>query len=615
MSDLLSKMESDEFTKEVYARYKRAKDAQSEWRDVAKSDYNFVAGHQWDDKDIAKLESEGRPIITFNRCNTIVSAILGMEANQRQETTFIPREHSDTGISDATDAITDWAREYAGIATEEAQAFEDMLTCGLGWTYSCMDYDIDLDGKIIQERIDPVEMFYDPSAIKRNLSDARWVGRARRMSREEITERWPDAELKTENPEALDDVQFLTWNNPADRYKDDDNPSPNKAGYTIIHIQWYEASPIYRAQDPTTGKLIELTVDEYKEVKEMLTMGGAKVIKQQKRTFHQAFIGGGVLLERSLCPSDTRFTYNAITGKRDHVHGSFYGIVRLMKDPQKWANKFFSQVLDIINSNSKGGIIAEEGAFADQRKAEEDWAKSDSIIYVRAGAIAAGKIQNKPIAPYPQGIDRLMHFAIDSLYQVTGVNMEFLGLADREQANVLEENRKRSGYTILAPYFDSLRNYRKSSGILLLEMIQKYMPEERMKEVLAPEYHNYIQAIKTLDLKSINVVVTESPQSDNNKAITWMMLNQIIPVLLKMNIPIPPEVLEYSPLPAPLVEKWKQLLAGQQQDPMKQIQQQMGQQKGRAEIQETQSKAQLNQAKALNEQMQAMRPQNTIGGM
>lgn len=611
MAELLSQMSKEDLAKEIYARYKKAKDAQSEWREAAKEDYNFVAGHQWDEGDISKLSNEGRPIITFNRCNTILSAIIGMEANQRQETTFSPRERSDTAAADSIDEITDWAREYAEIGSEEAQAFEDMLTCGMGWTYSCIDYDMDLDGKILQERIAPVEMFYDPSAGKRNLSDARWLGRGRRMSREEITETWPDAEVKGDSAEGLDDPQFLTWNNPADRYKNDDpTGQPDKSGYTVLHFQWFEANPIYRVQDPMSGKIIEITPEEYNSAKEMLMQAGAKVVKQQKRVFYQAFVGGGILLEKSECPSEHGFTYRAMTGKKDHVHGSFYGIVRLMKDPQKWANKFFSQILDIINSNAKGGIIAEDGAFTDQRKAEEDWAKSDSIIYVRAGAIAAGKIQNKPIAPYPQGIDRLMTFAIDSIYQVTGVNLEMLGLADREQANALEDNRKRSGYTILAPYFDSLRNYRKGSGLLLLEMIQKYVPEERMAEVLAQEYHPYIPRIKQMDLKSINVVVTESPQSDNNKMITWMILNQLIPVLLKMNIPIPPEVLEYSPLPAPLVEKWKQLLSGQQEDPMKKVQQQMGMQQSQADIKETETKAQLNQAKA----MQAMMPQNPNSG-
>jgi len=58
-----------------------------------------------------------------------------------------------------------------------------------------------------------------------------------------------------------------------------------------------------------------------------------------------------------------------------------------MKDPQQWSNKFFSQIIDIVNTNSKGGAFVEEDAFVDQRRAEEDWNNPRALIKLQPGGL------------------------------------------------------------------------------------------------------------------------------------------------------------------------------------------------------------------------------------
>jgi hypothetical protein len=611
-----SKMTDEELVVWVNKRRKEARDDHDEWRKEAKEDYNFVASHQYDEEDIAKLESEDRPIITFNRTNVHISAIIGMEANQRQETTFLPRESSDSILADAIKQTDDWIRDYAGIEVEEAEAFEDMITCGIGFTDASMDYEEDLDGKVIQERLFPLEVGWDPAAKKRNLKDKRWVFHERKLFLMDIKETWPDAEITMPQEELLtDDADSFVFVNPAERYNAEDThpPTSSTKGIPVTRIQWFETHPVYRVGDPRTGKIIELSEKEFKENKEILDEGKAVHVKQKKKKYFQAFVAGDALLEKGDCPSQVGFTINAITGKRDHIHKQWYGIVRLMKDPQRWSNKFFSQIIDIIDSNAKGGVIIEEGAVQDMRAFEESWAKVDSITKVTTGAIAGGKIQPKPVAQYPQGLDRLMNFAISAIREVTGMNLETLGMAERQQANVLEETRKRSALTILAGFFDAFRAYRKTAGLLRLEFIKEYMPTRRITEVLEPKLQQAASMIKEVDLRGINVIVSEAAQSDNHKMVTWMFINQVLPALMNSGLPVPPEILEYTPLPATLTAQWKKLIEQQSQDPTKQMLTQLELTLKQLEIKEKEAKigkntsdGQLSQAKAQSEQADTM---------
>jgi hypothetical protein len=206
-----------------------------------------------------------------------------------------------------------------------------------------------------------------------------------------------------------------------------------------------------------------------------------------------------------------------------------------------------------------------------------------------------------------------MNFAISAIREVTGMNLETLGMAERQQANVLEETRKRSALTILAGFFDAFRAYRKTAGLLRLEFIKEYMPTRRITEVLEPKLQQAASMIKEVDLRGINVIVSEAAQSDNHKMVTWMFINQVLPALMNSGLPVPPEILEYTPLPATLTAQWKKLIEQQSQDPTKQMLTQLELTLKQLEIKEKEAKigkntsdGQLSQAKAQSEQADTM---------
>lgn len=586
--------------------YREARNHQSEWREKAREDYDFVVGKQWSTEDRQLLLEQLRPVVTFNRVQAVIDSVGGAEVQNRQEVRFIPRKLGDTGVNEVLTEAAAWMRDECDAEDEESDAFLDTVICGMGWTETRLDYEEDPDGKVFIERVDPLEMIWDPRATKKNLSDAQRMMRIRAMSREDVEALWPDADI---------DSDAAPWTSEFGQSNDDAEPHDatmapwyvNNQGSTpdadsdliIAHFQWFERVTTWRVADPKSGHVQSFDDRDYQKLsKRMLQIGAPlKAVKQKKRVYKQAFICGKTILSKgnALCPD--HFSFRAITGKRDRNKNTWYGLVRAMKDPQRWANKWLSQGMHIFNSNAKGGVLAERGAFENPRKAEDDWADPTAITWLNPGGL--GKIQPKEQAQFPQGINDLLQFGVSSIRDVTGVNLEMLGLAEKDQAGIVEWHRKKSALAVLAGFFDSLRRYRKEQGRVLLYIIQHYLSDGRLIRIEGPEQTQYIQLIHDPKVTCYDVIVDDAPSSPNQKEMVWGVLQSMLPALLQAGLPIPPDVLDYSPLPAALAAKWKQqiLQKSGQPDPAQALaQSQLA--IAQAQVESAKYRSQADQAKA-----------------
>jgi len=355
----------------------------------------------------------------------------------------------------------------------------------------------------------------------------------------------------------------------------------------------------------TQQGMIEVEASRWELMKEQYpAAANARAIKLPRRKYMQAFTAGKTVMEQGEAPVQKGFTLKPMTGRHDRNKNIWYGIVRSFFDPQDWTNKLFSQILHIINTNAKGGLLAEMNAFEDVRQAEDSWAQVDSITWAKPGAVAEKRIMPKPPPPYPQGMDRLMQVAISMFPEVSGMNLELLGLADKVQPGVLEAQRKQAGMTLLAWAFDAMRNYRKQHGRILAEFIRRYISDGRLIRIAGKEQQQYLPLMKDQMAIEYDLIVDESPSSPNQKERVFAIFTQLLPILTDQGVPFIPELLDYSPLPQPLIEKWKQAMRPKpEQQQAQQQAQQVQMESAVADVQETRSKTSLNRAKAQSEQM------------
>jgi len=601
-------LKDDEILALVREKRQRAESHLSEWYESARQDFGFYENHQWAEEDREKMENENRLAVTFNRVAPIINSVVGQEVNNRQEVRYLPRKIGEVSAADPMNDAVKWACEQCNSEDEDSDAFRDMDICGMGWTVHRMDYETNSDGMMTVERRDPLLMRWDTSARRKNLADAKWVQSDYWLTDEEIEDRWPDVDLaglsnlstpqNDQTPhDATEAWKYKNGASGEDRYSDQ---------YRVIHHQQAFAATRYKIVDPASQQLKVYSPDDYKKLQDNADATGVDLpdaLPVKQRVIWECWTVGGIVLESSESPIERDFTYQAMTCYRERETGYWFGLVRLMLDPQRYANRFMSLMASILATGAKGGVLYETGAFANPRKAKEDWAKHDSAIELTPGSLAAGKVMPKPPVQMPQSAAELMQFAIASIRDVSGVNVDMLGGAERDQPGIVEDMRTKAGLVILASVFDAMRLYRKRAGIIRAEFVQKFISDGRLIRVLGKTGEQFIPLIRQADAIDYDVVVDESPTSRDVKERTWMALQQIVPPLMQAGYPMPQEILDYSPLPQALVMAWKKEIAAKasqpQQPPLLVLIEQMKMQ-GQKELagQKLQSDVQLEQIKA-----------------
>jgi hypothetical protein len=629
-------------------QFKEDHEARLPWAKEAEIDYAMHAGHgQWEEADRNRLKEQNRPCITFNRIMPVVSSVVGQEINQRAEVTYKPRTTQtaeaampgggdqgmgapaatpapgadDTGPAETLTAAAAYLRDQCDAEDEESDAFQDTVICGLGWVHTQVTHDENPDGELKEDRIDPLEMLWDCKAQKRNLVDMRRVWRVREIDIYEAKEMFPGKDISLLDASwARMDKTTQPHDREAARYYESESAEdfdPNRKTVTLVECQYYTTKTAYASVNIQDGQSVEFEdkkqADNY--VKNVFTMTGQQLplAKRKKRVYRTAIIGREVLSDEE-SQSQECFKYQAITGYRDRNSKQWIGLVRAMRDPQRWANALFSSVLHQIQTTGKG-IMAERGAFENDEAAEKAWANGSKIVWLNAGAVAGQKVQPKEQHNLPNGIFDMMQLSLGAFRDVTGVNIESMGLADRSQAASLELQRTKQASIILASLFDGLRRFHKENGRLIMDLIRNFLSDGRLIRVVGPDYEKYVPLVKQDDTIEYDIIVDESPSSPNQKEASWAILQQLLPVLGKTLTPSTGSILlKASPLPETVVNEFKKAAqkeaeaAAQQPNPemmklqgemqIKQMDAQNAQQKAEQDMVLAQQAAQQNAEKA-----------------
>ena len=571
----LSQRPSDELVAQVRRDIAAHDKVFREWRVKAMAEFAAVAGDQWEADDEAILRSQGRPPVTFNRLGVLIDAVCGSQINARQQTRFLPRTENDQGGADVIEGVARWARQNADAEDAESESFRDLAICGMGWAHNRPEYEDDPEGRIVKDRISPLEMRWDPHSKKKNLADARWKAHVKDIPKDVVKSQWPQFEggglhLGTDREGTLQRITPIRDGYTQSDSEDVDNPAP-EGTVRVIEYQWREVYPVFAVADPATQQVAHIDAERWGKIigtwpEDQPRPKAVRLVRA--RWFRCVVCDGEVLTPAEECPDPEDSTYQCMTARRDEKRGWWYGLIRALMEPQMWANKWLAQSLHILNTSAKSGLLIEDGAVDDIAAFEKDYARSGSVNIVAPGALTGGRIKEKQAPSMPAGFYQLLQFAVGSIPDLSGINRELLGTADREQAGILEAQRKQASQAVLAPLFDAFRLYCKRDGRQMARLIKAYIPFPRQVRILGEEGDpKMIQAANMPDVAMYDIVVDEAPTSPNQKTEVWQFMGPALPGLMKSGIPMSvwAQLLKFSPLPANVVKEISELLQQQEQ--------------------------------------------------
>lgn len=599
MNDPLKTQDDSELLKDFRDRDQEACDRYREIIPEIEKDYKFYANHQWEEEDIKSLTRERRPHLTFNQVRSVIDVVVGSEITNRFDIKYLARTPSDSREkmgSIMTETVR-YVRDKCRASSYESKAFFDAVLCGYGCIEIYQDYEQDPDGLTMIRRVSPFYMRPDPNARDTNLRDKKYVIRRAWISKDDIAFMWP---------EGYEKLKDATFSNPGDTsngnlniqrlagYAAKDAGFYRKAAseYLINDYQWYERSSMWRIQDPTSGDLVEaMSLNEKKQLIGFIqekasamryplsdTFEEQYVTKLPRRDYYRAYICGDVVLSKAKIKTGD-FTYYFITGFEDHQEDGtkWFGLMRPMRDPQRYVNKFFSQMVYIMATASKGGLFFEEGTFEDEAEAKRQYAQPNSLIKLLPGGY--DKIHERNTANYPTGMESLLEHASNAIPNVSGVNYFLQGLQSGNQPGVVVQSYQKQGMTILSVLFESYNQYKEDIGGSHLEFIRNYMPDNQLIRITDESGGDQIiQYSKDQSAQKYDIVVTQSPTSPNQQKEFWDMMTQtnLLGTLMELGYPVPPSIFNYLPLPDSLRQDW--VAEVQQQMQQQQMQEQMMQQ-------------------------------------
>jgi hypothetical protein len=483
----------------------------NKWQMDAREDFRFHDGTgQWSDEEKQILEEELRPILTFNLTKSSIDLIMGMNEDNRVVHRASPTEPTDAFLCEVLNDLSDFVTDSNDFEEEEDGALESSSICGRGWVGIDFQPDPNKFGEIEMTEVNiPVhEVHYDPSARRPNLDDASFVVWDRWFQTEDFKIRFPKVGPK-KMEELLEGNSHYTNN--SDPLSEDGIPmsDPEDADYErlmdqdinfydrnanmlrVVHMEYWEYFKRYYVFNPELGTFEEVPSCPTKEQKAAFFAAFNEDMTCEtmfdKRVKWLQFIGDEILYDDvsplpyagfSIVPM---FAYRDVSMRT----ANHFGLVRLMKDPQREVNKRWSQALNMLNQQVQPGVYAETDAFLDEKQATQSMKVAGDITWVNAGSLTGGKIKERTVPVFPNAPMQMEQFSQDIMKKITGINPDLLGQdRGRQEPGVVVRLRQQQGMTLLKPLFRNFNKMKKGLFKRQLAIIMSYMPDQQIIRIL-----------------------------------------------------------------------------------------------------------------------------------
>lgn len=508
------------------------------WRQKASKCYRYREGDQWTDQERRELRERGQPETVQNEVKPRIHRKLGQLIQTRVNMTYVgrntPIDDEPANILADLSLFVDQDNLYE---FKEAKVAKHGLTGGIGWLEMDVEEDETSRRRIYQLAENPFVMFPDPYFVEPDLSDCRYLHRAKWIDTEELIALVPakeqqirqlahghgyqvDADLGIDP--AVRNDPMLTF---VDRQKNRLRPVET----------WYRRKvKLFKVFTPEGSYVSSLPLEagDVKDLKDAfpkLSFQTDPVIVDQ---MWKAIWCGGLLLYHEPWP---RNAYPFVCFIADQkANGEPIGCDDLLPI-QDAINKRKSKALNLLSNRR---IIAEEGAIKDKEEAQIENAKADGFIEVEMGALSGQKVLLAENIEMGQGQMVLLADDKDAMDRVSGLPPEAMGQRSEVRSSAGIARKQQMVELVTTPDVQNFREYRHHKARLQLLLMREVFDEPMTFHVTDdPNKARYValtkDTIQVLKERVYDVVLKETPDYLTVREQQLDMLFQYMPAVLQ----------------------------------------------------------------------------------
>ena len=304
---------------------------------------DYFHSDQFTREELHTLNLRGQPAIVVNRIKPAINGIIGVTERGRSDPRAWPRNPEDGDSADVATDILRYIADFNRFKRTKQDCFRDMLVPG-----SCAALvGVDSDREVTITQIRWEEFFHDPRARRQDFADARYLGVAKWMYVDDLTELYPTQKSMIESAFSASTGGGLP--------SEDSNQDQPKS--SIVGGPWFD-----------TGQNRLLVVELY---------------TKQHGAWRRSVFTGSDLLEdapspylnnrnRPSCPIEAMSAYV----KRDNAR---YGSVWDMIGPQDEINKRRSKSVHLL-STTRIEVRDPQAIDVDADVARREAARPDGVI-------------------------------------------------------------------------------------------------------------------------------------------------------------------------------------------------------------------------------------------
>jgi hypothetical protein len=485
----LDSPDNQELFEKLMGYYQQELDRQYDNRVQMAIDEDFYDHIQWDEEDAAALRARGQAPLVYNVLAQSINWIIGSEKRGRVDFKVLPRRKDDAESAERKTQILKYLSDANKSVFHRSRAFEDAVKVGIGWLEDGAQGDD--DGEPIYCRYEGWRnMLWDSAAVEMDLSDARYIVRAKWVDEDVALAIAP--ERASIIRESVEDGQRFGYDGQyADEVMDQHEVERETSGgirttnfshrkrVRLVEIWYRKPERVQRfTQGAFAGDVYDPEHPAMAEFAQQEEYAGRQVVAERiMMRMHCAIMTiKGLLYEGPSPYRHNQFPFTPIWGYRRGRDGLPYGVIRGLRDVQMDINKRASKALYILSTNK---VIMDEGAVEDIEEFRREIARPDAIIEKRPGKDLALNV-DRELAP--AHLD-LMSRNIAMIQQIGGVTDEQMGRTTNAVSGAAITARQEQGAMSTSKLFDNLRYSFAEQGAKQLSLIEQFMTEEKQLRI------------------------------------------------------------------------------------------------------------------------------------